>query len=46
MKPRGSLTATVLTEGNTPLEDSADLEILHRANRRSSLPFEREVILQ
>ena len=29
MKPRGSLTATVLTEGKTLPEGSADLEFLH-----------------
>ena len=33
MKPRGSLAATVLTEGKT-LAESADLEIIHQANRR------------
>ena len=38
MKPRGSLVATVLTEGKTPLEGRADLEFLHQANRRGILP--------
>ena len=37
MKPRGSLTTTVLTEGKTLLKGSADLEILHQANRRGIL---------
>ena len=43
MKPRGSLAATVLTEGKTLPEDSADLEQLHHADRRGILPSEREV---
>ena len=46
MKPRGSLAATVLTEGKTLLEGSADLEISHQANRRGILPSGRGVIYQ
>ena len=46
MKPRGSLAATVLTEGKTLLEGSADLEILHQANRRGILPSGRVVSFQ
>ena len=46
MKPRGSLAATVLTEGKTLLEDSADLGILHQAHRRGSLPSGRKVVFQ
>ena len=42
MKPRGSLAATVLTEGKTPLEGSADLEVLHQANRKGILPSGKE----
>ena len=40
MKPRGSLAATVLTESKTQPDGSADLEILHQANRRGMLPSE------
>ena len=43
---RGSLAATVLTEGKTLLEGSADLENLHQANRRGILPSGRGVIFQ
>ena len=46
MKPRVFLTATVLTEGKTLLEGSADLEFLHPANRRGTLPSERGVIFE
>ena len=46
MKPRGSLAATVLTKGKTLPEGSADLEILHQANRRGILPSGRGVIFQ
>ena len=35
MKPRGSLAATVLTDGKTLLEGSADLEISHQASNFS-----------
>ena len=47
-KPQGSLphdtlTATVLTEVETLLEGSADLELLHQANRRGILPSERVI---
>ena len=45
MKPRGSLAATVLTEGKTLLKESA-LHILHQAKRRGILPSGREVIFQ
>ena len=41
MKPRGSLTATFLTENKTLHEGSADLESPHQANRRGMLPSER-----
>ena len=43
MKPRGSLEATVLTEGKTLPEGSADLEISHQANRRGILPSGRDL---
>ena len=46
MKPRGSLTTTVLTEGLTLPEGSADLEIFDQVNRRCILPSERGVIFQ
>ena len=38
MIPRGSLTATVLTEGETLLEGSTDLQVPHQANGRAILP--------
>ena len=41
MKPRGSPSATVLTESKTLPWSSADLDFLHQANRRGSLPPER-----
>ena len=44
MKPRGSLTATVLTEGKTQPEGSADLECPHQANESSMLLSELRVI--
>ena len=43
MKPRGSLTATVITEGKTLPEGSANLENLHQENRRPILPSERVI---
>ena len=46
VKTRGSLAATVLTERKTLPEGSADLEILHQANRRGILPSWRGVIFQ
>ena len=46
MKPRVSLEATVLTRVKTQPEGSADLEILHQANRRGILPPDRGLILQ
>ena len=42
MKPPGSLTATVRTEGKTLTEGSADLEVPHRDGRRGISSFERE----
>ena len=46
MKPRGSLTATVLTKGITQPDGSANLEFSHQANRKGILPSERGVIFQ
>ena len=43
MKPRGSLPTNVLSEGETQLEGSADLGILHKANGRGTLFSGREI---
>ena len=46
MKPCGSLAATVLTEGTTLPEGSADLELLHYAIGGGILSCGREVFVQ